>query len=100
MFFVKIAGHPLSIHLRPLLPSILVPSQICFSTPRFTSRRSFSHDFSLQRHTLFGMKLCIASSIPVIWPCFVPRHTFFPAKVCIAIRGGMFTYKDASLRSA
>ena len=56
--------------------------------PRFTSRRSFSHDFSLPRHTLFGIKPCIASSFPVIRPCFVQRHTFYRAKVCIASRVG------------
>ena len=56
--------------------------------PRFTSRRSFSHDFSLQRHTLFGIKLCIASSFPFICLCFVPRHTFYRTKVCIASRVG------------
>ena len=120
MFFIKIAGWLMSIHLRPLLPSILafasiyfhpvLPSilapdsfysHLCFnlSSPRarsasqhprfrFTSRRSFSHDFSLPRHTLFGNKLCIANSFPVIWPCFVSRHTFFLTKVCIASRVG------------
>ena len=40
--------------------------------------------FLMPRHTLFGIKLCIASSFPVIKPCFVPRHTFFLTKVCIA----------------
>ena len=84
MFFIKIAGHPclftsaLCFPLSSLLlPSILVPSQICISTPQIYQSPFFSHDFPLPRHTLFGMKLCIASSIPVIWPCFVQRHTFF-----------------------
>ena len=72
----------------PLLPSILVPSQICFSTPQIYQSQFFSHDFSLPRHTLFAMKPCIASSIPVIWPCFVQRHTFSLTKVCIASRFG------------
>ena len=44
--------------------------------------------FLMPRHTLFGMKLCIASSFPVIWPCFVQRHTFSRTKVCIASRFG------------
>ena len=66
--------------------------------PRFTSRRSFSHDFSLQRHTLFGIiKPCIASSFPVIKPCFVPRHTLSRTKVCIASWLGWFV---VSLRRA
>ena len=91
---------PLSL---PQLPSVLAPasfySHLCFHLssprarsasrhPRFISRRSFSHDFSLPRHTLFGIKPCIASSFPVIWPCFVPRHTFSRAKACIASRVG------------
>ena len=59
-----------------LLPSILAPSQICFSTPQIYQSPFFSHDFSLPRHTLFAMKPCIASSFPVICLCFVQRHTF------------------------
>ena len=57
--------------------------------PRFTSRRSFSHDFSLPRHTLFGIKPCIANSFPVICLCFVQRHTFSRTKACVASRVGM-----------
>ena len=87
----------------PLLPSILafasIYSWLCFPLsssrarsasrhPRFTSSRSFSHDFSLPRHTLFAMKLCIASSFLVICLCFVQRHTFSLTKVCIASRFG------------
>ena len=101
-----------SIYFHPVLPSILAPdffySHLCFHLssprarsasqhPRFTSRRSFSHDFSLPRHTLFGIKLCIANSFPVIWPYFVLRHTFFLTKVCIASRVGQFV---VSLRRA
>ena len=56
--------------------------------PRFTSRRSFSHDFSLPRHTLFDIKPCIANSFSVIWLFCVQRHTFFLTKVCIASRVG------------
>ena len=86
-----------------MLPSVLAPdsfySHLCFPLsssrarsasrhPRFTSRRSFSHDFSLPRHTVFAMKPCIAGSFLVICLCFVQRHTFSLTKVCIASRFG------------
>ena len=93
LFPPRASLYPASAFLYPASASLY--SHLCFHLssprsrsasrhPRFTSRRSFSHDFSLQRHTLFGIKLCIASSFPVICLCFVPRHTFYRTKVCIA----------------